>query len=703
MFRQYNEDNGGFENKNSEVFANSSKQDVPSSTLQEITILRSSFDQTKLHNEMAYRKPPKKSILKAQCGKCSSKSVKSRVFGMIPMVSSLTSYKKDYLIGDVIAGCTVAVMHIPQGMAFALLAGLPAVVGIYMAFFPVLMYGTFGTSMHNSMGTFPVISIMVGKCVNKYTTISEEVAANATLISMNATAAEIIASPSSYTPTQVATFLCLAVGIFHLIMCGFRIGVVSLLLSESLVSGFTTGVAVQVITSQLKDLFGIPIPMINGHFQFFKQWAAAFEVISMYNGYAVIMSIIGVLVIIINSDYIKPYIAKFSKVPIPIELMLVVSATLLSNYLGMEKNWKVHLLGGIPVGLPEAAFPKLYLWKELLVDSFAIALVSYSTAVSMALIFAQRNNYEIDFNQELLAMGISNIFGSFFQCMPLGVALSRSLLQESVGGTTQLASYVSCALILVVLLWIGPYFAALPRCILAAVVCATLKGMIMQVKDFPKFNKKSKTDGFVWMSVFFVTVLVSIDVGLLYGVVLSISIIFYNSLKADICILGQIPNTDLFLDVERFEKAIELSSVKICKYTGSINFATKASFKSRLCKKLGVDLIKCLKIAEKNLNQELTEQNNSSAISNGNGKFHEKEPHKYFSFKNILLDFSGLTFIDASSINMLSTLIDNFETLHVKVLLAGCSSKIYETLDKNEFRHMTLLYPTIQDALKYLT
>lgn len=187
-------------------------------------------------------------------------------------------------------------------------------------------------------------------------------------------------------------------------------------------------------------------------------------------------------------------------------------------------------------------------------------------------------------------------------------------------------------------------------------------------------------DGFVWMVTFLVVVFVSIDIGLLVGVILSIMCIFCNGLKAHICILGHIPNTDLFLDIDRFEKAIEIPYVKIFHYSGSINFATKASFRNRLCNKLGINLIKELKYADI-------------------GKTKGKNFVSSLSFRHLILDFSALSFIDPSSVAMLTNMIKDFNRLNVKVGICSCSSKIYEILIKSEFSFMNILYPTIQDAI----
>lgn len=416
-----------------------------------------------------------------------------------------------------------------------------------------------------------------------------------------------------------------------------------------------------------------------------------------------LLSAIAIIILVFNNEFLKPRIAKRTNIPIPIELIVVVGGTLLAKYMKMEENWSIIPVGDIPVGLPEATLPKFDLWKEVLVDSIAIAFVSYSVTVSMALIFGQKLSYEIDFNQELLAMGSGNLFGAFFACFPVSASLSRSLIQQAVGGKTQMTSLINCALMLLVLLWIGPFFEVLPRvsltneiiklnfiikkiyfqCILASVVVVALKGMLWQVKEFFKFKEKSKIDAFIWMITFLTVVIISIDMGLLAGVILSVFCIFCNGIQSNTNILGNIPNTDLFLDIERYEKATEIPFVKIFQYQGSINFATKASFKNQLCHKLGIDLLKELK----------------NKVTTPSAKSNKKVFVSNLHFKHLILDFSALTSIDASSINMLTNLIKDFHMLDVRVSIAGCSCIIYEILIHNKFSLMETLYPTIQDAI----
>lgn len=205
---------------------------------------------------------------------------------------------------------------------------------------------------------------------------------------------------------------------------------------------------------------------------------------------------------------------------------------------------------------------------------------------------------------------------------------------------------------------------------------------MIQVTEFPRFFKKSKLDGLVWMATFLTVCIVSIDIGLLVGIILSVMCIFIHSLSADICILGNIPGTDLFLDIERFEKAMEIPFVKIFHYSGGINFATKASFRNRLSARLGINLIKELK-----------------HFDNKNGKSKGKIFITNVNFKHLVLDFSALSSIDPSSVVMLTNLIKDFNKLIVSVSIVGCSSEIYDMLLRNEFDFMNILFPTIPDAI----
>lgn len=274
---------------------------------------------------------------------------KSYAANTIPVVRWLKNYNwKEDITSDIISGITVAIMHIPQGMAYAMLGNVPPVVGIYMAFFPVLIYFIFGTSKHVSMGTFAVACLMTGKVVtalsNTDSTLSN---ANLTLLSNES---QSLNSQGSYTNIQVATSVTFMVGLIQLLMYAFRLGVISTLLSETFVNGFTTGAAIQVLISQFSDLFGVKLPKRTGYFQALNTIIDLFIRLPTMNVAAVIISSVSIIIMVFNNELLKPRISKLCNFPIPIELVAVISGTLISNYCNLPSVYGIRTVGHIPTG-----------------------------------------------------------------------------------------------------------------------------------------------------------------------------------------------------------------------------------------------------------------------------------------------------------------------------------------------------------------
>lgn len=384
----------------------------------------------------------------------------------------------------------------------------------------------------------------------------------------------------------------------------------------------------------------------------------------------------------------------------------MIGGTLLAKFVDLKTGWNIKEIGDIPTGFPEATSPDLSLFQELLPDCFTIAIVSYTVSVSMALIFAQKAKYEIDFNQELLAMGTGNIFGSFFYCMPFSASLSRSNIQMAVGGKTQLASIVSCLILAVVLLWIGPFFEVLPKvnlslipysmfvinnfisvsfqCILASVIVVALKGMLMQLTELFTFCKLSRMDALVWLGTFLAVVIVSIDIGLLVGIILSILSIFIRGLKPYTCLLGNVPGTDLYLDTKRYQNIVEIPKIKIFHYCGSLNFASRNSFKSELLSLIKLDVVKELKRMVQS---------------------HKKDIAYESDLKCLIIDFTALSYIDSSGTKTLKLLINDINQLSILVCFAGSSSPVYEMMKKCDVVEnsdgLAKFFPTLHDAVFY--
>ncbi|KZC05980.1 PREDICTED: prestin [Dufourea novaeangliae] len=654
----------------------------------QIHLERPIYEQEALNKDYHYEKPHM-SVAENAMNILRSKSWRTCLTSAIPSVNWLREYQwKKTITSDIISGLTVAIMHIPQGMAYALLGNVPPVVGIYMAFFPVLVYFFFGTSRHVSMGTFAVVCLMTGKTVMTYTKPHNDMSTNGTGLMLNHPGEDSY----TFTPMQVATAVTLMVGIYQIVMYIFHLGIISTLLSEPLINSFTTGAAVYVLISQIKDLLGIKIPKQKGYFKLIFTLISIFKEIQNTNLAALFISLITIIGLICNNELLKPWASKKCSIPIPIELIAVVSGTLISRYFCLSETYNIQDVGDIPTGLPAPEIPTIELLHLVALDSIAITMVSYTITISMALIFAQKLNYKINSNQELLAMGLSNVFGSFFSCMPVSASLSRSLIQQTVGGRTQIASVVSCLILLTILLWIGPFFEPLPRCVLASIIVVALKGMFQQATQVKKFWKLNKYDALIWIVTFLMVVIVNIDVGLLLGIIMSLGIILLQTIRPYTCLLGHIPNTDLYLDLSRYKAAVEIPELKIFQYSGTLNFANSNYFKSELYRIIGVNPHKVMdhkqKLREKGIYMDT----------------HYSEDKE--ELRCVIMDMSALSYIDSSGVFTLHSIITAFDEIGVHFYLAHCTSPIFETIEKCDlYLHSKLtfkIFPTIHDAKIYL-
>ncbi|XKL65796.1 hypothetical protein PGB90_009216 [Kerria lacca] len=597
--------------------------------------------------------------------------IRRTILNVIPSICWLSNYNwKDDFIKDVTAGCTVAIMNIPQGMAYALLANVPPVVGIYMAFFPVLVYTFFGTSRHISMGSFAVVCLMTGKIVLQYSNNN----------SVNSSTNSTDHLPS-YTPTEVATAVSFMAGVFQIFMYICRLGVISSLLSETLISGFTAGAAIHVFTSQIKDLFGFKIGSYAGFFQNIDTYVDIFRNLSTINWAATTISLITVLILILNNNLLKPWIKKWCLFPVPIELIIVLIGTILSQYCSLSHTYDVKVIGYIQIGIPEPKPPPVSIMSNIASESLVIAIIAYIISVSMAMIFAQKNKYEIKANQEFLAQGLGNIVGSFFSCAPFAASLSRSVIQETVGGKTQLASLVSCSILIAVLMWIAPFFEPLPRCVLASLIIVALSSLLMQITALPQIWKLSILDGLVWIITYLTVVIVGIDVGLLVGLCFSIISLLIQGMKPYTCLLSRVPGTDIYVDKAKYNQTLDPSGGKIIRYTGGINFANRGYFKN--------DVYNLLNIRSKDI------------LHNDSNKIYSIDT--VYKVRYVIIDISGIHYIDPSGAKMIRTIAEEFREMKIPLYIAGTSDTVYDNFKTNNLMetNLFLFFPTIHDAVLY--
>uniref|UniRef100_A0A8C4F842 Solute carrier family 26 member 6, like 2 n=1 Tax=Dicentrarchus labrax TaxID=13489 RepID=A0A8C4F842_DICLA len=524
--------------------------------------------------------------------RCSASRVKHTALSWVPVLGWLPQYSfRENAIGDLISGCSVGIMHLPQGMAYALLASLRPVFGLYTSLYPVLVYFLFGTSRHISIGTFAVISIMIGSVTERLGPDSDFIG-NGT----NGTESVNFDERDAYR-VQIACSLTLLAGIFQLLLGVVRFGFVVTYLSEPLVRGYTTGSACHVCVSQLKYLFGITPARFTGPLSLIYTLVDICRLLPGTKVPELVVSLVALSVLIVVKEINACYRQKLP-MPIPIEL-IVIAATIITHFGGLTSKYSIDVVGEIPSGLKAPRVPDATLFSNVIGDAFAVAIVGYAINISLGKTFALKHGYKVDSNQELVALGLSNTVGSFFQCYAVTSSLSRSLVQESTGGKTQVAGVISSVIVLITILKIGALFEDLPKAVLSTIVFVNLKGMFKQFLDVPMLWKTNKVDLLVWLVTFTSTILLNLDLGLAVSVGFSMLTVIFRTQLPRYSILGHMPGTGLYLDTDTYKEAKEIPGIKIFRSSTTIYYANAEMYLEALQEKSGIEIGKLLTAKKK--------------------------------------------------------------------------------------------------------
>uniref|UniRef100_A0A8C7MLQ5 Solute carrier family 26 member 6, like 1 n=1 Tax=Oncorhynchus kisutch TaxID=8019 RepID=A0A8C7MLQ5_ONCKI len=500
--------------------------------------------------------------------RCTVPRLKRSVVGCLPVLYWLPRYSIwDYGMPDLISGISVGIMHLPQGMAYALLASLPPVFGLYTSLYPALVYFFFGTSRHISIGTFAVLSIMVGS-------VTERLAPDRNFLVMlngtNLTEVNITARDSYR--VQVAAATTVLGGLIQVVLGLVKFGFVGTYLSEPLVRAYTTAAAAHAVVAVIAQLFGLSTTRFSGPLSLVYTLV---EVCSkLPQTHLPTLAVSGVsMVFLIAAKEINSAISARLPVPIPVELIMIVAATVISSYTHLNGNYTISVVGEIPSGLAAPRLPDASLFKEVMGDAFALAIVGYAISISLGKTFALKHGYKVDSNQELVALGLSNAVGGFFQCYAVCSSMSRSLIQESTGGKTQMAGMASAVIVLVTVLKLGPLFQELPKAVLAAIVFVNLKGMFKQYYDIITLWRSSKVDLVVWLVTWVSTLLFNLDMGLGASITFAVLTVIFRTQLPKYSVLGHVPGTELYLDMETHREVREVPGITIFHSSATVYFA----------------------------------------------------------------------------------------------------------------------------------
>ncbi|KAM3587684.1 uncharacterized protein V6R79_011793 [Siganus canaliculatus] len=701
-------------------------------------IERPVYDEAFIRSELLHSKGNSTSIRKrlAKQFQCSSARAKAALFGFLPILTWLPSYPvKKYLFSDVVSGLSTGVVQLPQGLAYAMLAAVPPVYGLYSSFYPALLYTFFGTSRHISIGTFAVISLMIGGVAvreapdSMYSTLSANGTNTSTVLDVTARDARRV---------EVAVMLTTLVGIIQIVLGLLRFGFVAIYLTEPLVRGFTSAAAVHVSVSQLKYMLGVKTQRFSGPFAVVYSVKAVFSEIANTNVTTLLLGLSCVIFLYGIKDLNERFKKKLP-IPIPGELLVVIISTTVSYFMSLSDHYSVDVVGQIPSGLLPPSLPDVSLMPSLITDAFAIAIVGFSMCVSLAKIFALKHGYSVDGNQEMIALGLCNFISSFFQTFAITCSMSRSLVQESSGGKTQIAGLLGALVVLLVVVAIGFVFQPLPQTALASIIIVNLVGIFKQVRDIPVLWRSSKIELAIWLAAYVACVLLGLDIGLLVALTFTILTVIYRTQSPKSSVLGHVPGTGLYYGVDEYEEAAEYEGIKIFQSNFSIYFANCDLYVNALKEKTGVDpgniqaaikvrlkqkqkakdnqnspLELCAKYGEQGVTHEVW-SHDQEAKEQKNGRLEEGQNELDLeeavmlktssTVHSIILDWTSASFIDTVGAKAIKQLIKEYAAVDVRVVIAGCSRSLLSELEDLQFFTgpvtPAILFPTVHDAVLF--
>lgn len=465
------------------------------------------------------------------------------------IVTWLPGYDRSQFFGDLKAGITTGMMLIPQGMAYAVIAGMPPIYGLYAGVIPLLIYPFFGTSNHLSVGPVAVDMLIVAAGVG------------------------MISSPNNSDFVGLVILLTMMTGILQLLMGTFRMGALFNFFSRPVIAGFTMAAPIIIAFTQLENLLGIDlantqyIVLIIG--EALNQIGAVHMPTLYWGGGAIL------LLVALNHYFPK----------LPASAIVLSLSVLLAWIINIEEQG-VELVGDIPEGLPPISLPELNFenLRRLLPTALTLALVQFMSIASLGKAFAKRHDYLIDSNHELVAIGASNFMGSFFSSLPVSGSFSRSAAAEQAGVRSPLANDITSVLVVLTLLFLTPLFYFLPMPILAAIIMVSVFGLI-DIREIHFLFKAKKSEGFIAIFTFFCTLLIGIQEGILLGVGASMLTMLYKYSRPAVAELGVIPGTRIFKNIDRNPKAQRIDGLLILRVDASFSFINAEFFRDFILEK----------------------------------------------------------------------------------------------------------------------
>lgn len=454
----------------------------------------------------------------------------------LPCLEWLSTYNKNVLTNDLVAAVIVTIMLIPQSLAYALLAGLPAEVGLYASILPLVGYALFGTSRTLAVGPVAVVSLMTAAAIGNL---------------QLATSEEYLAA---------AIMLAFISGALLVVMGLLRLGLLANFLSHPVISGFITASGLIIAASQLKHILGVSV---SGH-NLYELFGALAREFSNTNLPTLIVGLSALLFLWWVRSHLKPLLIKLGLNGRLADLVakagpvFAVIATTFATYSLNLVEAGVHVVGNVPSGLPSISLPEfdLSIWKELWISALLISVIGFVESVSVAQTLAAKRRQRISPNQELIGLGASNIASAVSGGFPVTGGFSRSVVNFDAGAETPAAGIFTAVGIALATLFLTPLIHYLPNATLAATIIVAVLSLV-DFKSIKHTYQYSKPDFASMAATILITLGFGVELGVMSGVCLGILMFLYQTSLPHSAIVGRVPGKEHFRNVERFEVEVD--------------------------------------------------------------------------------------------------------------------------------------------------
>jgi len=559
-----------------------------------------------------------------------------------PVLDWGRGYNGATLTNDMIAAIIVTIMLIPQSLAYALLAGLPPIIGLYASILPLIAYALFGTSRALAVGPVAVISLMT------------------------AAAAGNIAAQGTDGYIMAALLLALISGLMLLVMGLFRLGFIANFLSHPVISGFITASGILIAVSQLKHLLGISVSGQN----LVEMGEGLLSGLSATNQPTLIIGIIATVFLFWVRSGLKPFLQKIGlserQATIGARIgpvVAVIAGIVCVAGLGLADKG-VKIVGEIPQGLPALQVPEFdwALWRSLLVSSLIIAIIGFVESISVAQTLAAKKRQRIDPDQELIGLGMANIAAGMSGGYPVTGGFARSAVNFDAGAETPAAGGLTAIGIALATVFLTPLLYYLPIAVLAATIIVAVLSLV-DIKAIRHAWQYSKSDFLAMMVTILVTLIYGVELGVMAGIVLSILMYLWRSSRPHYAVVGQVRDTEQFRNADRHDVII-VPRILTIRIDESLYFANARFLEDA--------------IYDKALGKP--------------------------DIEHVILMCSAVNDIDLSALESLEAINERLASAHIKFHLSEVKGPVMDKLERVHFKdHMSgQIFMSQHDAIKAL-